>query len=432
LIIFSCYSERRSHFCIFTLKLTGTPLQNSVDQLFSVLNFADKKRFHERINFIKSFGQISNSHQADAFHCTLSPYIFPCAKEDFERSLPFNVAKKQQVANEVLHSTQGQGKELLDIPAEKIHEVFRNSHFTNADSLLRLFRNPGAVPSSEMALVVEELEDRIQYPPSYSKPPNKTGILHQRRRPDIKIVHIILMSQIQIYHIKGFDKHCHYSIRISDTATFEHICATFNLKVQKYSSLKDYNSSVLCICNDVSEEYMEKMHQIYDALPRNGLKKRNYNWSISAGYTSRMDGNAGGPPKQTTQMMRQAQELLPLLLGDLLCQLSYDIAVKFGNDIAPDFLRNVNFAQQLGANFGLSPWKKNIFEGVDCSIRTLGDQETSMLTSHCDSKNDWRPGYNYCSVIKAIIADKGDNKLLSVIAYTRKDIGDYIHGGKKL
>jgi len=71
--------------------LAAMPLQNSADELFSVLNFADMNQFHDRINFISSFAQIRNSNQADALHYTLSPNIFPCPKEDFERSLPFNV-----------------------------------------------------------------------------------------------------------------------------------------------------------------------------------------------------------------------------------------------------------------------------------------------------------------------------------------------------
>ena len=48
----------------------------------------------------------------------------------------------------------------------------------------------------------------------------------------------------------------------------------------------------------------------------------------------------------------------------------------------------------------------------------------NILAPHCDAMNDWRPGHNYC-----IVFDEDNQQSVQVvfIAYTRKDIGDYLY-----
>ena len=63
-------------------------------------------------------------------------------------------------------------------------------------------------------------------------------------------------------------------------------------------------------------------------------------------------------------------------------------------------------------------------------MRVVGLHSESLLAPHCDDMNDWRPQTNFCSVAKGIISDESNNikVYLSVIAYSRKEIGDYLYG----
>jgi hypothetical protein len=93
-----------------------------------------------------------------------------------------------------------------------------------------------------------------------------------------------------------------------------------------------------------------------------------------------------------------------------------------------DEIRNALFAERIGENFELRTHKFNLFEGLDFAITSgLGD---NILAPHSDVMNDWRPGHNFCSVAKSIVFDEDNQRSVQVvfIAYTRKDIGDYLYG----
>lgn len=68
--------------------LTGTPLQNKTEELWSLLNFADPKRFSEMKDFMGKFGDLKSAAQVANLHEVLKPYLLRRIKEDVERSLP--------------------------------------------------------------------------------------------------------------------------------------------------------------------------------------------------------------------------------------------------------------------------------------------------------------------------------------------------------
>lgn len=46
--------------------LTGTPLQNNTDELFSLLNFLNPGKFSSSQNFTKEYGDLKTEEQVDS------------------------------------------------------------------------------------------------------------------------------------------------------------------------------------------------------------------------------------------------------------------------------------------------------------------------------------------------------------------------------
>ena len=72
----------------FCLLLTGTPLQNSTEELWALLHFSDPKTFGSKEEFVEKFGQLTDSKQVSELHSVLKPYLLRRVKEDVEKSLP--------------------------------------------------------------------------------------------------------------------------------------------------------------------------------------------------------------------------------------------------------------------------------------------------------------------------------------------------------
>lgn len=72
----------------FCLLLTGTPLQNSTEELWALLHFADPKSFASREEFTDKFGQLEDADQVANLHTMLRPFLLRRVKEDVEKSLP--------------------------------------------------------------------------------------------------------------------------------------------------------------------------------------------------------------------------------------------------------------------------------------------------------------------------------------------------------
>lgn len=72
----------------FCLLLTGTPLQNSTEELWALLHFCDPTSFSSREEFTNQFGQLQDAQQVSDLHTVLRPYLLRRVKEDVEKALP--------------------------------------------------------------------------------------------------------------------------------------------------------------------------------------------------------------------------------------------------------------------------------------------------------------------------------------------------------
>lgn len=67
--------------------LTGTPLQNNVDELFSLLNFLEPAQFSNSQAFLTEFGALQTDGQVQKLQEILKPMMLRRLKEDVEKSL---------------------------------------------------------------------------------------------------------------------------------------------------------------------------------------------------------------------------------------------------------------------------------------------------------------------------------------------------------
>ena len=83
--------------------LTGTPLQNNVEELFSLLNFLEPQQFHSSVEFMQEFGDLKTDTQVTKLQAVLKPMMLRRLKEDVEK----NLAPKEETIVEVeLTNTQ--------------------------------------------------------------------------------------------------------------------------------------------------------------------------------------------------------------------------------------------------------------------------------------------------------------------------------------
>lgn len=68
--------------------LTGTPLQNNVEELFSLLNYLDPAKFVSNEAFLEDFGDLKTEAQVDKLKNVLKPMMLRRLKEDVEKSVP--------------------------------------------------------------------------------------------------------------------------------------------------------------------------------------------------------------------------------------------------------------------------------------------------------------------------------------------------------
>lgn len=77
--------------------LSGTPLQNNVNELFSLLNFLEPDQFNSSEAFLQEFGALKSEQEVQKLQCLLKPMMLRRLKEDVEKSL----APKEETVVEV-------------------------------------------------------------------------------------------------------------------------------------------------------------------------------------------------------------------------------------------------------------------------------------------------------------------------------------------
>jgi len=70
------------------LLLTGTPLQNDVSELWSLLNLVQPERFASPSDFSALYGALQTSEQVARLQKDLGPIMLRRQKEDVEKSIP--------------------------------------------------------------------------------------------------------------------------------------------------------------------------------------------------------------------------------------------------------------------------------------------------------------------------------------------------------
>ena len=71
-----------------TLLLTGTPIQNNMQEMWTLLNIVDPNGFDDLDGFLERYGDIKSKDRVDELHETIRPYILRRLKEDVEKSVP--------------------------------------------------------------------------------------------------------------------------------------------------------------------------------------------------------------------------------------------------------------------------------------------------------------------------------------------------------
>lgn len=72
----------------YKLLLTGTPLQNNLEELFHLLNFLNKDKFNDLAAFQNEFADVSKEEQVKRLHEMLGPHMLRRLKADVLKNMP--------------------------------------------------------------------------------------------------------------------------------------------------------------------------------------------------------------------------------------------------------------------------------------------------------------------------------------------------------
>ena len=111
--------------------LTGTPLQNNVEELFSLLHFLEPQQFHSVQEFLQEFGDLKTDTQVTKLQSILKPMMLRRLKEDVEK----NLAPKEETIVEV-ELTNTQKKYYRAILEKNFQFLSRGASSSNVPNLM--------------------------------------------------------------------------------------------------------------------------------------------------------------------------------------------------------------------------------------------------------------------------------------------------------
>ncbi|KAG0715997.1 Chromodomain-helicase-DNA-binding protein 7 [Chionoecetes opilio] len=111
--------------------LSGTPLQNNVTELFSLLNFLEPTQFSCQDTFLQEFGKLETEDQVTKLQALLKPMMLRRMKEDVEKSL----APKEETIIEV-ELTNIQKKYYRAILERNFDFLVKGATYANVPSLM--------------------------------------------------------------------------------------------------------------------------------------------------------------------------------------------------------------------------------------------------------------------------------------------------------
>ncbi|XP_061566554.1 chromodomain-helicase-DNA-binding protein 3 isoform X2 [Cololabis saira] len=116
----------------YKLLLTGTPLQNNLEELFHLLNFLTPNRFNNLEGFLEEFADISKEDQIKKLHDLLGPHMLRRMKADVFKNMP---AKTELIVRVELSPMQ---KKYYKLILTKNFEALNSKGGGNQVSLLNI------------------------------------------------------------------------------------------------------------------------------------------------------------------------------------------------------------------------------------------------------------------------------------------------------
>ncbi|XP_072232882.1 chromodomain-helicase-DNA-binding protein 3 [Leuresthes tenuis] len=116
----------------YKLLLTGTPLQNNLEELFHLLNFLTPNRFNNLDGFLEEFADISKEDQIKKLHDLLGPHMLRRLKADVFKNMP---AKTELIVRVELSPMQ---KKYYKLILTKNFEALNSKGGGNQVSLLNI------------------------------------------------------------------------------------------------------------------------------------------------------------------------------------------------------------------------------------------------------------------------------------------------------
>ncbi len=112
--------------------LTGTPIQNNLEELWSLMNFVDPHVFDDKEGFISKYGDMTRTEQVSELNLLIRPYILRRMKEDVEKKVP---PKQETIVEVELTAVQKQYYRAL---YEQNTEFLLQGGIRNGPSLMNL------------------------------------------------------------------------------------------------------------------------------------------------------------------------------------------------------------------------------------------------------------------------------------------------------